>query len=174
MLRSECAKLSAAATGHGHVGRKYVSGIFEASVTTSLSLISGDQRFGIVSTGKAWGDALTKAVHDFVGAGGRGSDKYVGCETTGLNATDLHDVPPEEVRAKMKAATKRLLQRGENGKMTGVQAICLGCAGMVGLDEDVRQACIDVLGEERGKYIIIVDGVKAGVGTLVGLVRGAF
>jgi Asp/Glu/hydantoin racemase len=174
MLRSDFGKLAGATTSGGHGARKYVNGIFEASVTTSLSLISESQRFGIVSTGWVWEDALTQAVHDFVGTGERGSDKYAGCETTGLNATELHDLPPDEVRGKMISATKRLLQRGWNGKTSDVQAICLGCAGMVGLDEAVRQACIEVLGDEGGKRLSIVDGVKAGVGSLVGLAVGDF
>ena len=169
MLRSECNKLAVPATAGGRVARKYVNGIFEASVTASLSLISEGQEFGIVSTGKVWEQALTQAVQDFVG-----TNKYAGCETTGLNATELHDLPAAEVRAKMIAATKRLLQRGERASMGGVQAICLGCAGMVGLDGAVRQACIDFFGDGRGKDISIVDGVKAGVGNLIGLAVGGF
>jgi Asp/Glu/hydantoin racemase len=174
ILRSECTKVAAAATAGGQGPRKYVNGIFEASVTTSLALIAEEQSFGIVSTGKVWEDALTKAVYQFVGTGERGSDKYIGCETTGLNATELHDLPADEVTAKMREATRRLVQRGEKGEMGDVQAICLGCAGMVGLDDAVRQACIDFLGDERGKRISIVDGVKAGVGSLVGLAIGGF
>ncbi len=174
MLQSECGKLSSSVAVGEQGTRKYVNGIFEASVTTSLSLLSEEQSFGIVSTGKVWEKALTQAVHDFVGTGERGSDKYVGCETTGLNATELHDLPPAEVRAKMTAATQRLLHRGQQDGMKPVQAICLGCAGMVGLDEAVRQACVEVLGEERGRRISIVDGVKAGVGSLVGLAVGGF
>ena len=82
-------------------------------------------------------------------------------------------------------ATKRLLHRekvssesssSSSGSLifSGVQAICLGCAGMVGLDEAVRAACVETLGEERGKEVYIVDGVKAGVGMLYGLTRGGF
>lgn len=168
MLRSECTKLATApTTTASQDARKDVNGIFEASVTTSLSIISEEQKFGIVSTGKVWEDALNKAVHDFAGTGESGCDKYVGCETTGLNATELHELPLEQVRAKMMAATKRLLQRGWTGHGSNVQAICLGCAGMVGLDEAVRQACIDTLGDEKGEDVSIVDGVKAGVGSLM-------
>lgn len=174
MLRSECNKTAAAATEGDAGARKYVNGIFEASVTTSLSLISAEQQFGIVSTGKVWENALTQAVHEYIGSGERGSDKYVGCETTGLNATELHDLPVDAVRAKMTAATKRLLRRREQGSLNTVQAICLGCAGMIGLEEAVRQACIEVLGDERGRLVSIVDGVKAGVGNLVGLALGGF
>lgn len=212
-LRSECAKLAAAATSQTSEGgkvltTKYVNGIFEASITASLSLISGTQKFGIVSTGKVWEDALTEALHEFFGILGRssggpaagrdsdarhpGSDKFIGCETTGLTAVELHDLPAAEVRAKMTAATKRLLSLSpaaqQPGTETGgvaaaaagegdggqVRAICLGCAGMVGLDEAVRQACIDVLGPETGRLVCIVDGVKAGVASLVGLAGAGF
>jgi Asp/Glu/hydantoin racemase len=174
MLRSECIKLATAAMAGGQGARKYVNGIFEASVAISLSLISPKQTFGIVSTGKVWEDALSQAVHEFVGVDDRGSDKYAGCETTGLNATELHDLPADEVNAKMEEATKRLLRRGQANGIREVQAICLGCAGMVGLDDAVRDACIDELGEQRGKRISIVDGVKAGVGSLVGLAVAGF
>jgi Asp/Glu/hydantoin racemase len=151
----------------GTSARKYVTGIFEASVTTSLSLTSDNQAFGIVSTGKVWEETLRIAVHAFLGAGD--SERFAGCETTGLNASELHDLPAGEVKAKMMDATTRLLKRtGE------VNAICLGCAGMVGLDEAVREACKKELGDERGEQVRIVDGVKAGVGTLIGLVRGGF
>lgn len=106
-------------------------------------------------------------MHAFLGAGD--SERFAGCETTGLNASELHDLPAGEVKAKMMDATTRLLKRtGE------VNAICLGCAGMVGLDEAVREACTKELGDERGEQVRIVDGVKAGVGTLIGLVRGGF
>lgn len=170
MLKVECNKITAAATSGGSGARKYVTGIFEASVTTSLSLTSDDQAFGIVSTGKVWEDALGVAVHEFLGAGD--SDRFAGCETTGLNASELHDLPAAEVKARMMEATKRLLK--DRSGAGAVNAICLGCAGMVGLDEAVREACVKELGSERGQQVRIVDGVKAGVGTLIGLARGGF
>lgn len=165
-LKAEATALAAAATQGGAGVRKYVTGIFEASVLASLSLLPEHQQFGIVSTGKSWEAGLTEAVHAFLG--GQDVKRYAGTETTGLNATELHDLPAEEVQQKMKEATKRLLRRGEIG------AICLGCAGMVGLDESVRQACVEELGEEKGNQVHIVDGVKAGVAQLVGNSRVAF
>lgn len=166
-LKAECTKLSAAATSHGSGAQKNVAGIFEASVLASLSLIPDDASFGIVSTGKVWETALKDAVHGFFGS--NHIERYAGTETTGLNADQLHDLPPEQVREKMMEATKRLLRRGEK-----VSAICLGCAGMVGLDEAIRTACIEELGEEFGKRVHIVDGVKAGAVQLFGLAKGAF
>ena len=150
-----------------------MTGILEASVLTSLSLLQQSQSFGIVSTGKIWESALPDAVHGLLGADS--SKKFVGCETTGLNADQLHALPADEVKAKMREATKRLLKRGQvKGAEVGVGAICLGCAGMVGLDDAVRTACVEELGEELGKRVHIVDGVKAGVVQLFGMARGAF
>ncbi|KAF2733611.1 hypothetical protein EJ04DRAFT_438804 [Polyplosphaeria fusca] len=149
-------------------GRKPVTGIFEASVSTSLQIIHPDERFGIVSTGKVWETILSEAVVDFLGTGSEASKRFAGVETTGLNATDLHHAPPEEVRQRMKGAVKRLLKKGKVG------AICLGCAGMAGMDEMVREACTEELGDVEGSRVRVVDGVQAGVAWLEGAVRAEF
>jgi Asp/Glu/hydantoin racemase len=147
-------------------GGKAVTGIFEASTATALQIMHPNERFGIVSTGKVWEEILTEAVAHMLGTGrGPESARFAGVETTGLNATDLHDAPPEEVRRRMKDAVKRLLKKG------GVGAICLGCAGMSGMNEMVREACVEQLGEQEGKQIRIIDGVQAGVAWLEGAVR---
>lgn len=148
--------------------RKPVTGIFEASVAYSLQIIHPDESFGIVSTGKVWEQILSDAVVDFLGTGSEASKRFAGVETTGLNATDLHDAPPEEVRKRMKDAVKRLLKKAKVG------AICLGCAGMAGMDEMVREACVEQLGKEEGAKVRIVDGVVAGVAWLEGAVRAGF
>jgi Asp/Glu/hydantoin racemase len=150
---------------------KPVTGIFEASVATALQLIRPEQKFGIVSTGKVWEELLSEAVAAFVGSStALGSTKdisarFAGVETTGLNATELHDAPPELVTKKMKEATKRLLRKGNGG------AICLGCAGMSGMNEMVREAAIEELGEEKGSKVKIIDGVQAGAAWLEGALR---
>lgn len=148
--------------------RKPVTGIFEASVSTSLQIIHPDEKFGIVSTGKVWESILTDATIAFLGTGSEASKRFAGVETTGLNATDLHDAPAEEVRKRMKDAVKRLLKRGKVG------AICLGCAGMAGMDEMVREACVEELGDVEGKRVRVVDGVMAGVAWLEGATRASF
>jgi Asp/Glu/hydantoin racemase len=148
--------------------RKPVTGIFEASVSTSLQVIHPDEKFGIVSTGKVWEDILTEATVAFLGTGSEASKRFAGVETTGLNATDLHDAPAEEVRKKMKDAVKRLLKKGKVG------AVCLGCAGMSGMDEMVREACIEELGSVDGNRVRIIDGVMAGVAWLEGAIRAGF
>lgn len=148
--------------------RKPVTGIFEASVGASLQSIHPEEKFGIVSTGKVWEDILTEATVQFLGTSSDAGKRFAGVETTGLNATDLHDAPAEEVRQKMKDAVKRLLRKGKVG------AICLGCAGMAGMDQMVREACIEELGQEEGHRVRIVDGVMAGVAWLEGAIRAGF
>lgn len=146
-----------------------VLGIFEASITTALQLLDPDfekqETFGIVSTGKVWEGLLGRAVRGFLGSKlGRGGERFAGVETTGLDATELHGAPREEVRRRVKEAVGRLVRKGEGeGEVT---VVVLGCAGMVGMEGWVR--------EEVGEEVRVVDGVVAGVGALVGLVRGGF
>ena len=116
----------------------------------------------------------------------RGSNRFAGVQTTGLTASQLHTIDPAEVARRMKEATKRLLLSSSSvsSSSTGdkhghvvrseVGVICLGCAGMVGMESVVREACIDVLGPEAARRICVVDGVLAGVGVLEGLIRGGF
>lgn len=141
---------------------KVVVGIFEASIATCLQSLNVDQKFGIVSTGSQWEQILGEAVADLLGS--TASTRYAGTETTGLNADELHRTAKDEVDKRMKDATKRLLAKD-------VEAICLGCAGMAGMDTIVREACIEQLGEIGGKRIRIVDGVVAGAIYLDGALR---
>ncbi|KAF2161835.1 hypothetical protein M409DRAFT_58903 [Zasmidium cellare ATCC 36951] len=141
---------------------KPVTGIFESSVSTCLQSLNNYDSFGIVSTGSQWKEILGEAVTNFLGSDN--PERYAGTETTGLNADQLHTAPKEEVDRLMKDATKKLLSNG-------AKAICLGCAGMAGLDQTVREACIEALGEQLGKRVRVVDGVVSGVIFLEGTLR---
>lgn len=152
------------ALAEAHLPPKPVTGIFEASIATSIATLSSDEKFGIVSTGAAWQGILDDGVIVLLGSHASGSSRYAGTETTGMNANELHDAPKDEVTRRMQDATKRLLGRG-------ARAICLGCAGMVGLDMVVRDACKQALGDEDGQRIRIVDGVVSGALHLEGEVR---
>jgi Asp/Glu/hydantoin racemase len=134
-----------------------VAGIFEASLVEALKCAP---KFGIVSTGAQWEVLLNEAVSVDLGevVAKKG---FVGTETTGFNADELHVAPAEVVNASMKEATKRLLRKGAG-------AICLGCAGMVGLESVVREACCEMLGEVVGGRIAIVNGVVSGIKLLRG------
>lgn len=141
---------------------KAVTGIFEASVAICLQSLDVQDKFGMVSTGKQWEKILTEAVEGMLGA--RGSERYAGTETTGLNADELHSTPKAEVDRRIKEATKGLLSRG-------ARSICLGCAGMAGMNETVREACSEELGDKEGRRVKIVDGVIGGVIYLEGALR---
>ncbi|KAF7162006.1 hypothetical protein CNMCM5623_007377 [Aspergillus felis] len=144
--------------------KKYVTGIFEASVLTSLSLISsfhltGDanfhkaqakETFGIVTTGSIWRDELTRAVIEMIvnsGDSNGSTARFAGVETTGLTASELHTTPAEEVRKRISDATERLIKSTSHP----LRAICMGCAGMAGMEEAVRDGCISAYGERQGR-----------------------
>ena len=50
----------------------------------------------------------------------------------------------------------------------------MGCAGMAGMEEAVREGCVMEYGEEDGQKVRIVDGVVAGAGTLVTACKAGF
>ena len=154
----------------------HVTGIFEASISMSLSLLPLDyegakprnarSKFGIVSTGTYWEKALSDGVKNLLDLKDLGaSGQFKGVETTGLTAAELHTAPPELVRQRMMEATKRMVRDRD------VKIICLGCAGMAGLDSVVEEALVEELGEEEAQYVYVLDGVKAGITVLEGLLR---
>ncbi|KAK7047482.1 hypothetical protein VNI00_006713 [Paramarasmius palmivorus] len=68
--------------------RAHVIGIFEASVLTALGLLSSyppslKAKWGIVSTGKIWEEALSTGVTNFLGTQ-TSPTTFAGVETTGL------------------------------------------------------------------------------------------
>ncbi|KAI0101703.1 hydantoin racemase [Nemania sp. FL0031] len=145
-----------------------VTGIFEASVLAAISLLRPGQTWGIVTTGKFWEDHLSNGVRTFLGASATDSNaKFAGVQSTGLNASDFHHgVDPAVVRQKLKAATKRLLDTGE------VHAIVMGCAGMAGLEDIIREAASEERGEEFAYSTLhVVDGVRAGIMQVEHMIR---
>lgn len=158
-----------------------VTGIFEASIAATLPLLrrkpgaasgggGGGGGWGIVTTGQYWESHLTSAVKQFLGQSEDAASNnkwFRGVFTTGLNAGDFHGpgVSPATIRDKLSDATRRLLRTG------GVDCVVMGCAGMAGLEQIIREACVEEYGEEGAKSVYIVDPVRAGVGVLEGMVR---
>lgn len=197
MIKKKIAEIEEEQQGRGEWDgkRRYVTGIFEASVSMSLSLIShfdvtfpsssvddatqqaepgkaiAPTSFGIITTGSIWKDELSNAVKAMLlKTTNNELSVFAGVQTTGLSAIELHTTPAEEVERRIIAATERLIEES-NGT---VGAICLGCAGMSGLDAIVRRGCINALGEVKGKKVFIVDGVIAGVGMLATACRAGY
>lgn len=158
-----------------------VTGIFEASILTVLSLLppyalgkSEPKTFktwGIVTTGKFWEQHLTDGAGAYLGLEQHdttGSRKFAGVYSTGLDAGDFHGgVSPEVIREKLKTATKQLLTSSDVG------CVVMGCAGMAGLEAIIRDAAREQYGTVAGNRVLIVDGVKAGAGLLDQAVKNA-
>ncbi|KAI0390553.1 hydantoin racemase [Xylariaceae sp. FL0594] len=141
-------------------GGTSITGIFEASVLAAVSLLAPGHKWGIVTTGKFWEDHLRDGVKEFLGTDAAADNaKFAGVESTGLNASDFHHgVDPEIVRLKLKMATKRLLAKGN------VHAIVMGCAGMAGLEDIIREAAREEKGDEFAfSTLHVIDGVRAGI-----------
>ncbi|ODQ66184.1 hypothetical protein NADFUDRAFT_40833 [Nadsonia fulvescens var. elongata DSM 6958] len=132
---------------------KPVMGIFQASVLHSLGL--GRGKFGIVTTATIWETLLDEAVHAFIGS----EISFAGTFSTGLGVLELHDAPKELVRKKISEAAQKAVGNGAN-------IICLGCAGMSGMEDIVKEAV--------GNKIRVIDGVQAGAEILVGIVRSKY
>jgi Asp/Glu/hydantoin racemase len=148
-----------------HVGLKPVVGIFQATLTVSLQMITPGSKFGIITTGVQYEAMLTNGVRKFLGAPDGSPDPTVfgGVVATAIAATELDN--KDLLKQKVLVATHRLMKRGD------VSVICLGGAILVGLENWVRQGCIEVLGEEKGKNIRLVDQMLAGITTVASLAR---
>ncbi|KAF7528435.1 hypothetical protein G7054_g10131 [Neopestalotiopsis clavispora] len=144
------------------------TGIFEASILTALPLLRPDEKWGIVTTGKFWEAHLQHGVQQFLGAGDSDPNfKFAGVESTGLNASDFHHgVSPEVVNQKIREATKRLLRKGQ------ITCVAMGCAGMAGLEDQIRTAAEEQCGRDYAyKRLKVIDGVAAGVMQVEQLIR---
>lgn len=139
----------------------------------------GGEVFGVVSTASTWKEPLENYIRsEHVLGEDKAMHFFRGVETCGLTAGELHDAPAEEVEARVKDATGRLVAGGAEGqdgrgkKRVGI--VVLGCAGMVGMEGWVRDVLGGGDGEGKVEGVRVVDGVRAGVGMLQGLVRGGF
>ena len=152
--------------------RKFVLGIFEASILHALALTADeahDGAWGIITTGVVWETLLSTGVEIFL-ASVKGGKTFRGVESTGLNATELHEKSKDEVEKRIQEATKRLLI--QPGYKRAVRVVCLGCAGMAGLESAVKTASTQN-GYAKDE-LMVVDGVKAGILMLHSLLRASY
>lgn len=116
-----------------------------------------------------WQRILGRALRGEVLGVDKADDVFGGTETLGLNAGDLHEEGGEgKVKRKVQDAVGRLFEEEAECNWT-LGVVVLGCAGMAGMEDWIREEV-----KRRGRQIRVVDGVKAGVGILQGLVRGRF
>lgn len=135
---------------------KPVVGIFQASVTRALQ-IGG--RFGIVTTlndEDDWEEEFTIGVERFLGGTGR----FAGVTAANIRPKDLDTKDQRMIYRGIEEATVELLRKGD------IEVVCLGGAGMAGMQQAVRRAA-----EKEHTKVTVVDGLVAGVVQVVGLVR---
>jgi Asp/Glu/hydantoin racemase len=145
---------------------KPVVGIYQASITVALQLLVPGTPFGILTTGKQYEGLLRESVRKFLGASGDNPalERLGGVAATEISVNELGDA--EVVRKKAMKATREVLAQNDN-----ITVILLGGVLLLDIEEHVKEACIEILGVEKGKKIRIIDQLLAGMVTLEGLVR---
>lgn len=122
------------------------------------------ERMSIITTTSAWVPVFRKALSssepEMLGAE-RFSQLFSAVESIGLDAAHLDHSSPD---------VGRRINRAVWTLADDVGVVILGCAGMVGMEAWVHEA----LNEKAATGTRVVDGVKAGVGILQGLVRCRF
>lgn len=128
-------------------------GMFEAAVTECLML---SRKFGVVCTGTGPKPLLTKGVSSFLG--GSASDRWAGCLTSGLAVLELREGDQAKVERLVKETAGRVAK-------LGAEAIIMGCAGFAGMEGWMQEGVLQAGCSE----VRIVDGAKAGLRTLCGM-----
>jgi len=125
---------------------KPVLGIAEASMFLACML---GYRFSVVTTNREWEPLLWDAVRHY------GLEtRCASVRTTGLPVLALESANPQETYQLILTTAQRALDED------GADVICLGCAGMVGLDKDL----------ENELQVPVVDGVVGAIKLLEGMV----
>ena len=125
---------------------KPVLGIAEASMYLACML---GYRFSVVTTNREWEPLLWDAVRHYGLA-----ERCASVRSTGMPVLALESASPEETYQMIAAAARRALEED------GAEVICLGCAGMAGLDKDLQQEL----------KVPVIDGVAGALKLLEGIV----
>lgn len=125
---------------------KPVVGIAEASMLIACLL---GHKFSVVTTNREWVPLLWDAVRHYGLA-----ERCASFRSTGMPVLALESASPEETYQMILNASRQALEQD------GAEVICLGCAGMAGLDKRL-QADLNVP---------VVDGVTGALKLLEGLV----
>ena len=124
---------------------KPVLGIAEASMYVACML---GYKFSVVTTNREWEPLLWDAVRHYGLA-----ERCASVRSTGMPVLALESASPEETYRMILAAAQQAMEKD------GAEVICLGCAGMTGLDKKL----------EAELHIPVVDGVVCALKLLEGL-----
>ncbi len=125
---------------------KPVIGIFEASVYYACML---GYKFSVVTTDEAWEPLLWDGIRHFGVA-----ERCASVRSTRLPVLALESLTPEETGRVIRSTSEQAI--GEDG----AEVICLGCAGMSGMDKRLEQEL----------QVPVVDGVVAALKLMEGMV----
>jgi len=133
-----------------------VYGILEAPLLFASTLGAS---IGILTTSPRWVPLLTHDVHSLH----LSSLNSCGVVSSGLSVLDLENLPRDQVIRRLSEVA-----RVELDERRGCDVIILGCAGMVGLEEYIKDACtpgITVLDPVRCAVELCGGAVRMGVRT---------
>jgi allantoin racemase len=122
-----------------------VIGIMEASIIHALLL---GHRFSIVTTSARWQPLLQEGVR-LLGF----ESRCASIRSSGMAVLDLERLPPSQVRQRLVDEARMAVEHD------GAEVICLGCAGMTELQNEIASAL----------PVPVVDGVRAAIQQLLGL-----
>jgi allantoin racemase len=125
---------------------KPVLGIAEASIYVACML---GYKFSVVTTNREWEPLLWDAVRHYGMAG-----RCASVRSTGMPVLALESASPQETYRMILEASRQAIE------VDGAEVICLGCAGMSGLDKQL----------EAELHLPVVDGVVSALKLLEGLV----
>jgi allantoin racemase len=125
---------------------KPVIGIAEASMLTACML---GHKFSVVTTNREWEPLLEDAVRHYGLA-----ERCASVRSTGMAVLALETAVPEQTDALIIQAARQAVEQD------GADVICLGCAGMAGLDKKVADAL----------HVPVIDGVVSALKLLEGVV----
>jgi allantoin racemase len=125
---------------------KPVLGIAEASIYVACML---GYKFSVVTTNREWEPLLWDAVRHYGMA-----ERCASVRSTGMPVLALESASPDETYRMILDASRQAMEKD------GAEVICLGCAGMSGLDKKL----------EAELNIPVVDGVVSALKLLEGLV----
>ncbi len=128
------------------ITEKPVLGIAEANVYIACML---GHKFSVVTTNREWEPLLWDAVRHFGVA-----ERCASVRSTGMPVLALEAASPEETYGMILEASRKAIETD------GAEVICLGCAGMAGLDKQLES--------ELG--VPVIDGVAGALKLLEGLV----
>jgi len=125
---------------------KPVLGIAEASMYVACML---GHRFSVVTTNREWEPLLWDAVRHY-----GMTERCASVRSTGMPVLALDSASPEETYQMILNVSQQAIEKD------GAEVICLGCAGMSGLDKKL----------EADLHIPVIDGVVSALKLLEGLV----